>query len=416
MSNKTYQYFILAQSLLAISTSALAEGAFDGVGVSAGVGFESLNNKMKSESYIGSYNGQFDKNAFKLGDDGVAGNVGLTYSHGFSNKFNVAASVFYNFGSNNSGKLFNDINWKIKDAWGISLEPGYYFTDTTLGYMKLGYAQASSKINNVNNDSVYEIDFGKAHGFLYGAGVKQFISKNTYLGVDAYQVSFDNSKTVAMSGLNYSNTPVVTYGGISLGYIFNETNNPPSLNHSSLEAHGFDGMNLQLALGGVAINNKLAGDVGIKAGETGLLSSVSVGYSAALSNRFNLATNLFYNFGKHDSGYLTGLEFKTKDIWGVSFEPGYYFSENTLGYAKIGYAKSTMTFSQYGYSSYSFPSSDGLLFGVGLKQLLTDKIYLGAEAYRINFKATSEEFFEASEALDNKTSFTFAGLVAGYKF
>ena len=340
MSTKTYQYFILAQSLLAISSPAFAEGAFDGVNLQAGVGFESLNSDWKTVGVYGGY-------SMDAGEHGAAGNLSLGYSHGFSNKFNIATSVFYQFGSERAGSIQPDdlALIKIKNLWGISLEPGYYISDDTLAYLKLGYAQASSNLKIYGGGAE---SFGTSRGFLYGAGLKHSISKDFFLGVEAYQINLGNapgsvSNPSGFVNETHTNTPAVTYGGVSLGYNIGGTSSNQTADSDAGTGRAFDGLNLQLGAGVAGINNYYYNPWALntwKMGKESTVASASVGYSKTFGSRFNLAANIFYDFGSRTTE-LYSTKWVTKNIWGLSIEPGYYFSNDTLGYLKVGYAKSS---------------------------------------------------------------------------
>jgi len=90
------------------------------------------------------------------------------------------------------------------------LEPGYYFTDQTLGYAKIGYARADSKVD--------QSDYGTSDGFIYGVGIKQLLTQQTFIGVEAYQIDFTREKS--NDAWDSTNKPSLTYGGVTLGYKF----------------------------------------------------------------------------------------------------------------------------------------------------------------------------------------------------
>ena len=165
----------------------------------------------------------------KLGQQNVAGNVALGYNLGLSNGFNIGANVFYNIAGDAAGSLnVGDgvdgltANNRLKNIWGISVEPGYSFSDSSLGFVKLGWAMADNSWRISGGDGGTEtIGFGNSSGFLYGVGYKHLINKNVYVGVEVYQVAF-SSKSKSFDGGNttLSSKPTYTYGGIVLGARF----------------------------------------------------------------------------------------------------------------------------------------------------------------------------------------------------
>lgn len=233
---------VIASLLVAATSGAMADGAFDGVNAQIGLGFASLGGNLNStDSYTdGTRSGSSSEN---VAQNGLLGNVALGYSYGFNKQFNLAANVFYNFGSSAAGNANSNysetnysesssVNPTLKNIWGISVEPGYYFSDKSLGFVKLGWAMASTKASwnysendagNTSNSNSGNVSFGTSNGFLYGLGFKQLLTDNIYLGIDAYQVDF-SSKTSTVSGSDPTSSlnvkPKFTYGGITLGYKF----------------------------------------------------------------------------------------------------------------------------------------------------------------------------------------------------
>jgi opacity protein-like surface antigen len=165
----------------------------------------------------------------KLGQQNIAGNVAFGYNYGLTNGLNIGANVFYNIASDAAGSLSSNsdgdalnISQRLKNIWGISVEPGYSFSDNSLGYMKLGWAQAQSSLT-LTADGSLPVSLGTTNGFLYGVGFKQAINKNVYVGIELYQIAFGKKNTTRIAdstNVSVSSTPTYTYGGIVLGARF----------------------------------------------------------------------------------------------------------------------------------------------------------------------------------------------------
>lgn len=202
---------------------------FTGIYGQAGLGVSSAG----SESSINSPSMYEGDSGFSLSNDfgqaNISGSVALGYNHGFRNGFNIGANIFYSIRNDDAGSVSVgdttdnfEINNKLKNIWGISVEPGYAFTDNSLGFVKLGWAQADSSLDISDSlDGSSSLDFGKTNGFLYGIGYKHAVSKNVYLGVEVYQIAF-NSKTETLDGggTTIESRPNYTYGGLILGAKF----------------------------------------------------------------------------------------------------------------------------------------------------------------------------------------------------
>lgn len=147
--------------------------------------------------------------------------------------------------------------------------------------------------------------------------------------------------------------------------------------------------------------------------------ALTAGYSKKVldlpgDNDINLAVNFTYNAtagdsGKNTSGYAyndgnatylgsSTYSTKTKNIYALSVEPGYYLSKHGLGYLKLGWAQGQTTMTQsyawsggYAYNKdYNFGNQSGLLFGFGFKHGLNaahPNVFWGLEAYQINMRS-----------------------------
>lgn len=151
--------------------------------------------------------------------------------------FNLAANLFYVIGNQNAGSTSMsgtdgrgdqrsaNLSYKLKNTWGISVEPGWNFTESTLGFVKLAWVNTqfngNGSFSNSNGaaDANGTISESKTlNGFGYGLGVKQLVTKNIFVGVDLMGVTY-NSYTPADSGGN-TFKPSQFMGFASVGYKF----------------------------------------------------------------------------------------------------------------------------------------------------------------------------------------------------
>jgi len=228
---------LLAISLFGISSSAFAQGAFDGVNLQLGLGASMTKSQQNQSAWFLIYEDTLSQ-SFTFNKTNFVGSISLGYSYGFSNQFNLGANVFYNASSNNAGsntQVFSGGSsmtrtMSLKNVMGISFEPGYYFAKDILGYLKLGVAQASSSQSYSFSDggTLDPENFGSTNGFLLGFGGKYAISQNFYLGAEFYQINFakkTNNYTYSAGNIyestfTISNQPTYNYGGLILGYRF----------------------------------------------------------------------------------------------------------------------------------------------------------------------------------------------------
>ena len=189
-----------------------SSGAFNGLDVRLGLGFAE---KSSESIWVET------ADPYKISDKGGFGNVAIGYSQQLGNQFNIAANIFRSFGSDDAGAWNDsDSTWKIKDIWGVTLEPGFYFNNNSLGYLKVGYARASSEYIDVVTPIIQSANFGSSHGFLYGVGFKQLLTNKIYIGLETYQIDFSRNTVTSQVNEIISNKPSLTYGGVMVGYTF----------------------------------------------------------------------------------------------------------------------------------------------------------------------------------------------------
>ena len=159
---------------IGLTASTAHAGSFDGPFVQLGVGQASLSTTITTD-YRG--DGLGISETRKQAQNGVLGSVVAGYSHALPHSFNLAANLFYHFGSQNAGvgslnlgdNTYVKFQSKLQNVWGLSVEPGYYVADNTLGYLKLGWAMGTASSTISGSDSGSDFSFpaaraGTSHG------------------------------------------------------------------------------------------------------------------------------------------------------------------------------------------------------------------------------------------------------------
>ena len=213
-----FQKLAIAAALGAASSFAMA-GGFDGPFVQLGIGGSNTYNKVgdaDSGSSSASLNGTQSGSSF----NGLV-SAGYSKDMGAFNEtlkgFNLAANLFYVIGNQKAGSNSStgqgqwsdgtpvsdsmNGNYKLQNTWGISVEPGWNFTENTLGYLKLAWVISEAKSNatytgvpTVGTTGYANVSGSKTiNGFGYGIGAKHLLTKNIYVGVDLMGVTYGNS-------------------------------------------------------------------------------------------------------------------------------------------------------------------------------------------------------------------------------
>ncbi len=396
---------VIALALVIISKVNAA--SFDGPYVQLGVGAVNNQNKYNWETYGGG----------NLTSSNLSSQLLLGYSKSFD-RFNIATNIFRDFGGDNSGNWINGngynpawtVKTKIKNIWGVSIEPGYYFSEDSLGYLKLGWVRGNAEFNDsygCGGSICTDGKFSKnSDGMLYGFGLKHLISENLYVSAEVSKKEFAKK---SMNEDEFSLNPSQTQALVSLGYTFaNNTKHAESQYDGGL----FNGPYIQFGIGlaGNTSSSLLEQDSGYggSVGKTSELGQIAIGYSKNI-NRFNFAANIHFNAGAEDAGtsniqasYGTfPMNAKIKNNWGITVEPGYYLAENSLCFLKLGMEFADIRYhdsynAEIPYTNSISKSSNGFLYGFGIKQLLTSNIYLGLEISRTEFDKKQYSVWESS--------------------
>lgn len=215
-----------------ISSGLCHSGSFDGPYAQLAIGV--ANNTSNVQHYWHSSVEDWRS----MNTNNIAGQVTLGYSYNPVSIFNIAANVSYNISSDKSGQYTYTqpgwnytINSTLKNTWAISIEPGAYLADRTLGYVKLGWSngKAGASLNSVSTGAMtsgIENVNRTVNGFLFGVGAKQLLTENVYVGVEFSQSIFNqSSQTLNYSTLGgntstYNMKPRQTMGVVTLGYKF----------------------------------------------------------------------------------------------------------------------------------------------------------------------------------------------------
>lgn len=225
---------MLAVLLASLSTSVFAGGAFDGPYVEAGIGGVSTNvsNSYTTTGATQTVTGGLPSGSTTSGD--FIGKILGGYSQSFEG-FNLAGNIFYVIGNQGggtqsvSGRYLGVVPWsasnqvKLENTWGLSVEPGYYVTDKTLGYLKFSWFNSTLK-SNASVSALGMTDSsspsGNVNGAGFGLGAKQMFTDNIY-GFLEYQYVTYGSKSIGLgSEATYSGKPSQNYGLVGVGYKF----------------------------------------------------------------------------------------------------------------------------------------------------------------------------------------------------
>jgi opacity protein-like surface antigen len=161
---------------------------FEGFGIQLSTGYQNNEIKPSNLSFDGVQADQFGFSLQNVSKGEMPLNLGASYTFALTEKFTLGALVEYNPLSMNSGSssvLVNGIasndpldqySGKLQNQVSLSLVPGYAFSDTTMGYARIGWINATAVVDTTGGDK-----FSKnTNGLLLGLGAKHMFNKNIF--------------------------------------------------------------------------------------------------------------------------------------------------------------------------------------------------------------------------------------------
>lgn len=131
---------------------------------------------------------------------GVFGSIFAGFDRDY-NRFNLAAEVNVNISSlqyllvNDEAlhHTFSKTTFRVTNSEGVSLLPGYYLSETTLFYGRVGYVNGRLKITE-SDPSINSITKNRS-GIRYGVGVRHAVTPQFSVLMDYSQITYQNVKS-----------------------------------------------------------------------------------------------------------------------------------------------------------------------------------------------------------------------------
>ena len=206
---KKYNYLLISVLFL-LSNSVFAGEAFDGFFSQIGAGLSRVTYKLTTAAYD-SGGSHFPATAENSSADNATASLSLGYSKSFSNNLNLGLTGFYIYGDQKGELTNSDFQLKLKNIFGLSLEPGYSLDPKTLVYIKLGYVHTDLNLSSGGQSANLPVG-----GYVYGFGTKHLIKNNMFIGTEISNYVFTLNKYNSINTLN----PNFIFAGVNLGYIF----------------------------------------------------------------------------------------------------------------------------------------------------------------------------------------------------
>ena len=249
-------WFIKLISFLSISyllyspSASFAQSAFEGFYGQVSTGYEK--NSFNANNQTFTYSATPDASAGT--GTGIAPNqestvapliLGIGYNKSLSDSFVIGVGVDYSALSENVGNFsqtitinegggtlaLQNMSYKVSNRVNLFISPSYAFTQTSLGYLKIGYSVEKLQFSQGSNVGTLPSGFSSnatINGYIVGLGYKQMIYEGIYAFTEGNYMSY-NSKSISGTAIGGSaetvymtSTPTVTTYNflVGLGYKF----------------------------------------------------------------------------------------------------------------------------------------------------------------------------------------------------
>ena len=210
--NKTKK-IISALSVLSLSVGSANAADFNGFAIA--VSASATGAVVDGQATNGSTTGNAT-----LGADGIIPSIDASYRFG-SAAGGLAVGVEYvpgkvDIATGKSTDVDQSATFKVKNYYTIYAQPEYNLNADSALFAKIGYTSADV---DVTSNTTLTSKSGSIDGWRYGAGLKSFVNKNTFVQAEASITDFDNVRAASASN-SWSASPKLVQGTISIGYKF----------------------------------------------------------------------------------------------------------------------------------------------------------------------------------------------------
>ena len=199
---KTLMVGILSAAFVSPAVFAQAKN-FEGFGIQLSTGYQNNQVKGSDLKVDGVPVSQFGVGVSNSSKGEMPLNIGVGYTFALSEKFTLGALVEYNPLQMNAGNAtltfdgvkstdpLDTLNTKLKNQVSVSLVPGYSFNDSTMGYVRVGWINATATAKASDGSG-----FSKnTNGAIFGLGAKHLFTKNVFGYAEATYSTYSGSNS-----------------------------------------------------------------------------------------------------------------------------------------------------------------------------------------------------------------------------
>ncbi|MEI6592524.1 MAG: outer membrane beta-barrel protein [Holophagaceae bacterium] len=189
-------------------------GEFAGPFVQSSIGFANAQSKLSFPDWLD----------LRVADSSLVGEAAIGYSFAFAD-FNLAVSGQCVIGDQKAGGFTDHgfrtaVQVKLRNTWGVSIEPGLQLNDATLVYVTLGYNWTKASFMENDTLGIFSLE-QRLTGTSIGVGIKHRFSPRIY-AVSALRNTIFQSGTLDFGGSypRASIKPSALTGTVGVGFRF----------------------------------------------------------------------------------------------------------------------------------------------------------------------------------------------------
>lgn len=215
---------LILTSVLA-SPLALANGFY----VGAGAGPAAANFNQNAHVVVNPPGG-ITANVYDSNQHSATGAVGTLFAgyqwrrnqYGLAGEVNASVTSMQYYMSNleTISGTSSSTTERIKNMFGVSVLPGYFYRDTTLFYARLGYVSGNFSVSTT--DSSLQSISRYLNGFRYGIGVSEVFTPHISGRMEYSHTGFANTTFVAHPGVTTKSTTISpSVGEVEFSMVYN---------------------------------------------------------------------------------------------------------------------------------------------------------------------------------------------------
>lgn len=351
------------------------------------------------------------------------------------NKLSLGTEAFYDlipihnkFTSQSDNPTDNyTIRQNLRNTFGIRMLPGYLFTQSTLVYIPIGWAnsQFSLSSNAPNNVPSYN---QRINGLQLGLGIDEAINEKLRLRLEYINTSYRNFSINYQGDTQIKNRRYsLSMNQFNIGFAYYLNSRVSSqIQLTQLSDGWYTGIGAGKSIQTAVLNIR---DIGFhqiqNLSSSGLLGNVFFGFDHQFASNFYFGTEaeLFLDNAAHqqsmdlDDGELLKRQIKMKYSYNLSVLPGYQIAQNFRLYSRLGFAQGDYQYQTHLGNHYYDQTKmlNGIVLGLGGELALAKQWAIRGEYQETRYQSLSKHMGTVNESARPHSHYYLLNIIYYFK-